>query len=121
MHIGRAGNPSKTKFIFFPPPHFFNLLLPTLLTNCINNNDENTALTYSDDILTETNCSNEQYAKKQKEHEEMLYNALEETKPIEINDGYVTFCCHFKYIGSYVSLGLCDTRTLRSKSPQHLK
>jgi hypothetical protein len=38
----------------------------------------------------------------------MLYDALEETKPMEINDGYVTFCRHFKYLGSYVSFGLCD-------------
>jgi hypothetical protein len=108
MHIGRAGNPSKTKCVFFLPPRFFNSLLPPLLANYSNNNNENTALTYGNHIFTKSDCRNEQQARKQKEHEEMLYNALEETKSIVIGDGYLTFCCHFKYLGSYVSFGLCD-------------
>ena len=31
-----------------------------------------------------------------------------ETVPIPVSDGQVTFCRHFKYLGSYVSFCLCD-------------
>ena len=40
--------------------------------------------------------------------EELLYDNLEETAPIPVSDGQVTFCRHFKYLGSYVSFYLCD-------------
>ncbi len=38
----------------------------------------------------------------------VLYDDLEETKPIDVADGYVTFCQHFKYLGSYISFSLID-------------
>jgi hypothetical protein len=28
--------------------------------------------------------------------------------PITVGDGFVSFCHHFKYIGSFVSFSLCD-------------
>jgi hypothetical protein len=40
--------------------------------------------------------------------EELLYDNLEETARIPVSDGQVTFCRHFKYLGSYVSFCLCD-------------
>jgi hypothetical protein len=43
-----------------------------------------------------------------REQEEDLYDNLEETQTIAVEDGFVTFCCHFKYLGSFVSFGLCD-------------
>ena len=35
-------------------------------------------------------------------------DTLEETRSIDVADGHVTFCWHFKYLGSYVSFSLCD-------------
>ena len=39
-------------------------------------------------------------------HKEDLYDNQDETKPIHVKDGYVTFCPHFKYLGSFISFGL---------------
>ena len=107
MHIGRGETPSKTECIFFPPPSFFDLHMPALPAQ-ENNNEINNALGYGEDALT----NNEQCAKvkersRRKKHEE-LYDELEETQPITVDDGFVSFCCHFKYLGSFVSFSLCD-------------
>ena len=40
--------------------------------------------------------------------EEILYIAFTETKQIAVADGNVTFCSHFKYLGSWVSFSLHD-------------
>ena len=48
---------------------------------------------------------NHYHAKKQ---EEGICDTLEETRPFDVADGHVTFCRHFKYLGSYVSFSLCD-------------
>ncbi len=40
--------------------------------------------------------------------EEALYSSLKEMAPINLADRRVTFCCHFKYLGSYVSFTLCN-------------
>jgi hypothetical protein len=42
------------------------------------------------------------------EREEELYDKLDETQPVQVEDGYVTFCRHFKYLGSFISFGLCN-------------
>jgi hypothetical protein len=59
------------------------------------------------DALTKTKQQQEANAKQHREQEELLYNNLEVTAPIPISDGQVTFCRHFKYLGSYVSFCLC--------------
>jgi hypothetical protein len=46
--------------------------------------------------------------KQRRAQEELLYDNLEETALIPVSDGQVTFCRHFKYLGSYVSFCLCD-------------
>jgi hypothetical protein len=60
------------------------------------------------DALTKTEQQQEANAKQCREQEELLYNNLEETAPIPMSDGQVTFCRHFKYLGSYVSFCLCN-------------
>jgi hypothetical protein len=45
--------------------------------------------------------------------EEELYNQLEETQPIEVHDGFVTYCQHFKYLGSFVSFSLCNDHDIK--------
>ncbi len=42
----------------------------------------------------------------QKEHEGKLYHNLDETKDSLVADGYVTFTCSFKYLGSLISFNL---------------
>ena len=46
--------------------------------------------------------------KQRRAQEELLYDNLKETALIPVYDGQVTFCRHFKYLGSYVSFCLCD-------------
>jgi hypothetical protein len=68
----------------------------------------NNALGYDEDALT----NKERYTKgKERSHQEKkeeLYDGLNETQPIAVEDGFVTLCCHFKYLGSFVSFNLCD-------------
>ena len=40
--------------------------------------------------------------------EESLYIALTETEQIDVVNGNVTFCSHFKYLGSWISFSLWD-------------
>jgi hypothetical protein len=42
----------------------------------------------------------------QQEDEAKAYNELDETKDIEVGDGYVTFSQSFKYLGSTISYNL---------------
>ncbi len=70
--------------------------------------DINDALEYGDDTLTYNKCQDEQKMRAQQDQEELIYNTLEETKPITVSDGFVSFCHHFKYLGSFVSFSLCD-------------
>jgi hypothetical protein len=43
-----------------------------------------------------------------REKEEVLYDALEETKLIDTKDSCVTSCRHFKYLSSYISFSLTN-------------
>jgi hypothetical protein len=51
---------------------------------------------------------NKENARTRHETEGLLYDELTETRPIKVADGFVTFCCHFKYLGSFISFSLCD-------------
>jgi hypothetical protein len=108
MHIGCGETPSKTECVFFPPPCFFDSHMPSLpapsndeINNAINCSNNNAALT-NDERCAETKEQSCQ------EREEDLYDNLEEMQTISIEDGFVTFCRHFKYLGSFVSFSLCD-------------
>ncbi len=90
------------------PPCFFNSKLPLSITNSTKNCDDNNALTYGNNAITDNDHQREDNVRQRREKEEVLYDTLEETKPIDIEDGCVTFCCHFKYLGSYISFGLTD-------------
>jgi hypothetical protein len=43
-----------------------------------------------------------------------LYDALKEEQPIAVDDGFVTFCQHFKYLGSFVSFSLCENFDIKN-------
>jgi len=37
-----------------------------------------------------------------------MYDKLIGTEKIELKEGHITFCRHFKYLGTWVSYNLCD-------------
>ncbi|EJK69164.1 hypothetical protein THAOC_09610, partial [Thalassiosira oceanica] len=47
-------------------------------------------------------------AKKKAELEKIRYFSLDQTQPIAVKDGFVTFTMHFKYLGSFISYNLRD-------------
>jgi hypothetical protein len=102
MHIGRGENPSKTECVFFPPPVFFASCMLAL------EQDISDTLEYGDDTLTDDKRQDEPKMRARQDQEELIYDTLEETKSITVSDGFVSFCHHFKYRGSFVSFSLCD-------------
>ena len=106
MHIGHGTAALKTECIFFPPPGFFDSCLPSLpAPNCTDELQD--AMTFGNDALTDDERREEQRDRTRREREEDLYDDLDETQPISVEDGYVTYCRHFKYLGSFISFGLC--------------
>ena len=52
-----------------------------------------------------TKTRQESYESRHK-REEITYDNLPETRLIVVRDGFVTFCRHFKYLGSWISFSL---------------
>jgi hypothetical protein len=107
MHIGCGETPLKTDCAFFPPPNFFDSYMPSLPAP--SKDKINNAINCSKDtaLINNESCAEtkEQLHRKQ---EEDLYNNLEETQTIAVENGFITFCHHFRYLGSFVSFSLCD-------------
>jgi hypothetical protein len=107
MHIGRGETPSKTECVFSPPPGFFDLHTPAPPAQ-ENYNGINNALGYGEDALTDDEqCAKRKEQSCREKHEE-LFNELKEMQPITVDDGFVSFCRHFKYLGSFISFSLCN-------------
>ena len=109
MHIGRTVNgketPSKTECVFFPRPYFFKEKEVPALSN-----EPSTGLIVESASVEKPKLSKEEQrkasekkAKQKAESEETRYFGLDETKPITVKDGFVTFTMHFKYLGSFIS------------------
>ena len=97
MHIVREGKPSKTECVFFPPPGFFSrrqILLDTYKE-------------YSEAVVPRQKEKRESHETKCK-REDSEYMSLAETATMQVADGYITFCKHFKYLGIWVSYSLRD-------------
>jgi hypothetical protein len=115
VHIGQNGDPSKTECKFFPPPQFFDDIqssAPALTDDvdgpCLLYQDPNSAtLCPSKQELQETE-------KDQTSREDAQYDALPETDQFFNLDGYVTFCCKFKYLGSCISYNLRDNNDIEA-------
>ena len=90
-----------------PPPGFFDSRLPSLPAPS-HEEGTNNVIDYTDDALTDDEQQAEEKERSRWEREEELYNKLDEMQPIQVKDEYVTFCHHFKYLGSFISFGLCD-------------
>jgi hypothetical protein len=107
MHIGQGTTPSKTECVFFPPPRFFSSMLPPTLLQETNKIDD--TLNHNiNNALTKSEHQQEETMKQRRAQEELLYDNLRETAPIPVSKGQVTFCRHFKCLGSYVSFCHCD-------------
>jgi hypothetical protein len=92
--------------IFLLPPGFLDSYMPALLGQDTGTEIDIT-LGYNDNALTNNERHDKQKAQLRRNRKEELYIALEETQPILVADGSVTFCRHFKYLGSFVSFNLC--------------
>ena len=114
MHIGRTVNgkttDSKTECVFFPRPSFLKEKeLPVL------SNEPSSGLIVESEPAEKPRLSrqeqrkaSEEKAKQKAEFEETRYFGFDETKPIAVKDGFVTFTMHFKYLGSFISYNLRD-------------
>ena len=99
MHIGRNGGKSKMECIFFPPPQFFqHCQLPTIRddrrqTQSITTRTSMNAPQSSHlDVATQDNDEDNE---DQTECEDVIYDKLDETRDIDVEDGYVTFTRSF--------------------------
>ena len=85
IHIGRPFKVSKIECVFFPPPGFWgqNRIVPDTSNN-----------KYALSVRQKESIDNRNI------REGKEYIDLTSTKPISVVDGTVTFCLHFKYLGS---------------------
>jgi hypothetical protein len=70
---------------------------------------------YGNYLLTNSNHQQENATWQRREHTEALYDELKKTQPINIDNGQVTFCRHFKYLGSYISFSLTDNFDIKKQ------
>jgi hypothetical protein len=93
-----------------------------LFTN--NKNDTSPSLTNKEDKLllttTSTSCALcltglQESEQARTAREDAKYDALPETAQIDVADGYVTFTCKFKYLGSRISYNLCNDDNINAR------
>ena len=61
-----------------------------------------------------TNTKHESYDSRHK-REETTYDNLPETVLIVVKDEFVTFCRHFKYLGSWISFSLREDHAITKR------
>ena len=90
MHVGKGKKDSKTECVFFLPPGIFGqkLNLPAK-----NRKGKRRMLV--------TKTRHESYESRHK-REEITYDNLPKNRLIVVKDGFVTFCRHLKYLGSWI-------------------
>ncbi len=89
--------------------------MPALLVQDTGTDMDN-ALGYDANALNSNELCDKQKATSCRNREEEFYNALEETQPITVADGSVTFCQHFKYLGSLFPSISATTTTSKNES-----
>jgi hypothetical protein len=110
MQIGRNGSQSKMECVFFPSPQFFQQSqLPaigdnqqqtqSMTTRASRNAPQPSPLAVA---LTDDNGDN----KEKVEREGAIYDKLDKTRDIAVENGYVTFMQLFWYLGSMISYNL---------------
>ena len=115
MHIGRNGGKSKTECAFFPPPQFFqHRQLPTIRDDRRQTRSMTTRTSQSlhlDVAMPDDDEDNEDRT----ECEGAIYDKLDETRDIDVEDGYVTFTRSFRYLGSMISFNLRDNEDITAQ------
>jgi hypothetical protein len=109
MHIGHDRDKSKTGCVFFPPLVFFpskenvmELQEDEATSKALDYGNENDAI----EMLPQNKVAETEEARTSQE--DLLYNNLPETLPIAVDNGQITFCCHFKYLGLWISYNPCN-------------
>ena len=110
--MNRKIKSSKTECVFFPPPQFFNNLAPALEDSLVIEE-----VTVEEGMSSNNRVDALQEARETARvaQEDDLYDQLEETKQINVTGGFVTFCKHFKYLGSHVSYNLRDDYDIETR------
>ena len=97
MHIGQGGKSHKTECVFYTPPGFIKKrqILPASEDGILHALIERLKIVRETEeengIQTESECNN-----------------LAETRLIVVAYGFISFCAHIKYLGSWLSFSLRD-------------
>ncbi|KAL7552852.1 hypothetical protein ACHAWF_016100 [Thalassiosira exigua] len=114
MHIGDETTDSKTKCVYPPPPQFFED--SDFSPRSIRNSEETDEYGLEDtQLIPEEQHTQQEHEQKKSERGDEIYDALEQTRPIQVAEGRVTFTKHFKYLGSYVSYNLRDDYDIETR------
>ncbi|KAL7546562.1 hypothetical protein ACHAWF_009889 [Thalassiosira exigua] len=115
MHIGRrtivtdadgeecvVTKASKTECVFFPAPGYFKR---QAIGFDVSESDVR--------LLTEEGekCSESKRTARTK-LEDKLYDESSKTKEVQMVDGFITYCRHFKYLGSWITYNLRDDKDI---------
>ena len=137
VHIGRDGIPSKTEYVFFPPPQFFDDIPPSDLTfttdveepwllfqdpSPVTDSPHTTTTTTTVQLPSQRPITRKKKKEKKETQEQarqqkidVKYDALPDTQQFEVADGYVNFCRTFKYLGSRISYNLRDDANIEAR------
>ena len=110
---GKGTLPPRRNVSSSPLPGFFDSHLPVLQQEC--KNVDNALGDRLNDMLAANDRQDEQKKQTRGDQEDELYDALDETQLINVDDGFVTFCQNFKYLGSCISFSLCDDFDIEKK------
>ena len=121
MHIGRTANgketASKTECVFFPRPSYFSKKknAPALTNEPFDGSivqsvpvAKSAPVEKHTPSFWERREASAERAKKKAELEKTRYFSLDQTQPIAVKDGFVTFTMHFEFLGSFISYNLWD-------------
>lgn len=115
----------KNRLCFLPPPQFFtddHYSSPALTVDV-----DEPWLLYQDpaapsigtptstDMLCPLTQESRESESPRTAREDARYDALPETTQIDVADGYVTFCCKFKYLGSRISYSLPNDDNIEAR------
>jgi hypothetical protein len=94
---------SPPPLVFFPAKENVMELQEDIATSeALNYGNENDAI----EMLSQNKAAETEEARTRQE--DLLYDNLPETLPIAVDNGQITFCCPFKYLGLWISYNLCN-------------
>ena len=101
-----------------PKPNVFPIVLPNSLTSYylplsqmmeqVTTTTMEKLLVYANDTIIDRDCQKAKKFNNLMEADHCLYDNLEETQLIQVADGHVSLCRHFKYLQLFISYNLKD-------------